>query len=170
MHRRTVITGASGVGFVALSGCLGLFTDDCPDPDIDHAMSHESYPHRVTGGFVPESFPAIRLATDVNEVDQFDGIDPDPRTWADETDFDASVVVGIQHVSPSDATPLRILGVDRETGGAVRVYTCIEDDGQHLDAVTYTNLIRVRHGGSVPTIAHLSFWDPDDGWKSYSSE
>lgn len=100
MNRRTVITSAGGVGFVSLTGCLGVLSDDCPDPEIDHAMSHESYPTRVTGGFVPESFPAIRLATDEDEVDRFDGIGPDPLTWAGQTDFEASVVVGIQHVSP----------------------------------------------------------------------
>lgn len=167
MQRRQVLTSMVGIGTAGLAGCLEVF-DSCPDPEIESELSFDV--NQLDGRLIDEPpVTMVGLAISAEDVDQFDGATTDEQAWVRDTDFDQSVVVGVQLVAGSDASSPVILGVGQENGADIRVYTCIEYGGQQADAVPHSYLLRVNHSGELPDVAHLSNW-MDDEWRSYSSQ
>lgn len=162
MRRRTLLAGATA-GLALGGGCLGGFGESgCPDPTLSQPVEYEV---RTPGSVFELGGEGILLATSEADVDRltFQGESDDEAAWARNTAFDEYAILATQVGSSGQSSDLQVLGVDREDGTTLHVYTCIAEVGQTDDWRAYARLFRVPVGDQPPTNARLSHWEGGQG-------
>jgi len=130
----------------------------CPTPDIENELSYES---RESVGPLSPGDEGAFLVTKSADAAQFDSqyFKEGDEQWVKATDFDEAVVLGVQVGSSGESSPLRVLGVGRDSPDTIRAYTCIEQQGHTDDWAPYTKLLRVNYNRRAPHTATLIHWE-----------
>lgn len=158
MNRRRWLGRIAAGGAVLAPGCLSSQESGCPSPTIGQELAYEQ--RRPSAAFdIGEE--GIRVVDSSEGVARFDDehLDPAVERWARETRFDEQVVAGLQVGSSVESSPLKILGVERDTTAALHVYSCIEEKGATDDWAPYASVLRVPFEGTPPESATLTHWE-----------
>ena len=164
MNRRTVLAGA-GLTLTAGTGVGCLSRPNCPDPDLGEELSYEEREPRDSA-LINMGNEGVILLTASDDVDRFVDenrpVGDEDEQWIRATEFDEAIVVGVQVGSSGGSSDLKIRGVERESPGAVHVYSCIATRGMTDDWASYAKLLRIPHQGKIPDRATHTHWEAGD--------
>ncbi|MCU4926602.1 hypothetical protein OB905_11520 [Halobacteria archaeon AArc-dxtr1] len=165
MNRRDVLRGAGVAMTASLAGCLETvdelstrFGGGCPSRDIEELSYESQRSSRDIIGFEQ----GIRLATAADHAEKFDR----EFRFIRETDFETSVIVGVQAISSVSSDAFEISAVGLEDESTIHVFTCIPDSSRSDVAYTHARLLRIprEEVGSTVQRAFLTHWN--DGTES----